>query len=275
MERPSHQTTSVTQQGLIALQKGELSQAISLLQQAAQQHPQDFDAAHGLGVALARKNLLRQAAHWLEHAVSLRQDDVGALFNLAQVYFGLNELADAKSAVRRVLNLDPNHQRAAGLMDRIAEAESRAVGKAAAEYAEPVPGEPSSTGHVDKGRETARPISWRNVAAGVVMTVILVLAVFGFAAGWQTYGEYTTHGHTTHWNFWNFVFALGSGLLGALLFPVIVWLVIPTILGARSDSTFLDTWRPSETSASVDSAGWLGALPKLLRWLLETFKRQS
>lgn len=110
---------TLTQQGLDALRSGQTAQAVELLGQATQANPQDFDAALGLGIALAQSQQLGTAAEWLKYAATLRPDSSSAWLNLGQAQLALRNFEEARTALQKALEREPNNQRARQLLSQI------------------------------------------------------------------------------------------------------------------------------------------------------------
>jgi tetratricopeptide (TPR) repeat protein len=115
---------TLTQQGLDVLRKGQVAQALELLAQATQANPQDFDAALGLGVALTKNQQLMMAVQWLNYATSLHPDSSAAWQHLGQAHIALQNYDEAKAALQKSVDLDPNNQTARLLLAQMVQAPS-------------------------------------------------------------------------------------------------------------------------------------------------------
>lgn len=123
--------------GVIALQRGDLNQAVTCLRQAIAAAP-DLAMAHDtLGTALARLGRQAEAVKSYQRSLRLRPDFPATLTNMGVALAALGRLAEAESAHRRAIELNPgaslahtnlgNTLRAVGLLEDAAAAHRQAV----------------------------------------------------------------------------------------------------------------------------------------------------
>jgi serine/threonine protein kinase/Flp pilus assembly protein TadD len=87
---------------------GASDQAVALLRQARQQHPDDFWINHELALALefSRPSRLEESIRYYTAAVSLRPDSGAAHVNLGAALTEMGQLDDAVAELREALRLD-------------------------------------------------------------------------------------------------------------------------------------------------------------------------
>lgn len=108
----SSSSTPLREQGMQALQEGNLDKAIDLLARAVMADDKDSDAKALLGITYSQKGLHAQARRALETAVSSQPQNSNYRFNLGVVLERAGDLAAAAVAYRDTLQLSPQHTQA-------------------------------------------------------------------------------------------------------------------------------------------------------------------
>ncbi|HEY0073500.1 MAG TPA: tetratricopeptide repeat protein [Abditibacteriaceae bacterium] len=100
------------QQGIEAFQAGRTDEALSLLQAAVQENPQDAEARKFLGAVLAQSGRAGEAVAQLQQAVQLSPQNAQIHYNLgvAQAMNGDNE--GAKTSYYSALKINPQYEQA-------------------------------------------------------------------------------------------------------------------------------------------------------------------
>jgi len=104
--------SSLRQQGMQALQEGNLDKAVDLLARAVMADDKDTDAKALLGITYSQKGLHAQARRALETAVSNEPANANYRFNLGVVLERAGELGGAAVAYRDTLQVSPSHAQA-------------------------------------------------------------------------------------------------------------------------------------------------------------------
>ena len=112
---PSHPEVLHLQANLDA-QHGRYVEAVSALQQAMVQRPNDPLIFNTLGLVLRRTGRLEDATQAFRHALKLDSRLAGTWFNLALVHGGLSQFDQGIAALRTVLQLAPDHHNARTLL---------------------------------------------------------------------------------------------------------------------------------------------------------------
>jgi len=112
---PSHPEVLHLQANLDALQ-GRFVEAVTALQRAMVQRPNDPLIFNSLGLVLRRTGRLEDATQAFQHALKLDSRLAGTWFNLALVHAGLSEFDQGIAALRTVLQLAPDHHNARTLL---------------------------------------------------------------------------------------------------------------------------------------------------------------
>jgi protein O-GlcNAc transferase len=86
-----------------------LSQALTMLQDAAQQFGKSFDVYLFAGVIDYHRGLLLEAVESFEKALEISPNNQQALFNLGSILCDLSRYSDAMSMFNRLLKLNPTH----------------------------------------------------------------------------------------------------------------------------------------------------------------------
>jgi uncharacterized RDD family membrane protein YckC len=105
-------TPSLRQQGMQALQEGNLDKATDLLARAVMADDKDNDAKALLGIAYSQKGLHAQAKRALETAVQMEPQNANYRFNLGVVLARAGEMPAAAAAYRDTLTVNPQHAQA-------------------------------------------------------------------------------------------------------------------------------------------------------------------
>jgi len=112
---PSHPEVLHLQANLDALH-GRYVEAVTALQQAMVQRPNDPLIFNSLGLVLRRTGRLEDATQAFRHALKLDSKMAGTWFNLALVHAGLSQFDQGIAALRTVLQLTPDHHNARTLL---------------------------------------------------------------------------------------------------------------------------------------------------------------
>ena len=108
---PSHPEVLHLQANLDAMH-GRYVEAVTALQQAMRQRPNDPLILNSLGLVLRRTGRLEDATQAFRHALKLDSRLAGTWFNLALVHAALSEFDQAMAALRTVLQLSPDFHNA-------------------------------------------------------------------------------------------------------------------------------------------------------------------
>jgi uncharacterized RDD family membrane protein YckC len=111
MEAPM-ESPSLREQGMQALEQGDLDRAIDFLARAVMADDRDAESKALLGVAYSQKGLHAQAQRALQTAIELEPGNPNYRFNLGVVMERAGSSQDAAAAYREVLRIDPGHTQA-------------------------------------------------------------------------------------------------------------------------------------------------------------------
>ncbi len=103
---------SLLDDGIRALQAGEMDRALSLLNAAVASSPADGRAHGYLGICKARRGDLAGSVTSLQEAARLQPSDPMAQFNLAVALMQAQRTDEARAAFQAVLALDPSNAKA-------------------------------------------------------------------------------------------------------------------------------------------------------------------
>jgi len=104
--------SSLRDQGIQALQAGEVDKAVDLLARAVMADDSDGDAKAMLGIAYAQKGLHAQAKRALQTAIELQPENANYRFNLGVALERAGDLPGAAVAYRDTLQLNKDHGQA-------------------------------------------------------------------------------------------------------------------------------------------------------------------
>jgi curved DNA-binding protein CbpA len=108
------------QQGLAALRRDDVAQAVSLLGEAARREPKQARYRAYFGAALARDKMTRrQAESELQAAISLDAGNAAYRVMLAELYAEVGLRRKAEAELERALALDPAHAAARRLLEEV------------------------------------------------------------------------------------------------------------------------------------------------------------
>jgi tetratricopeptide (TPR) repeat protein len=110
--KANEQAQAVFEQGRIALQNGDHPLAIKQFEAALSVYPQNYDATHFLGIALAQTGQPQRAVSYFKQALKLLPNSISAHNNLG---LALDELQDYEAAIAsfdRALALAPDYEQA-------------------------------------------------------------------------------------------------------------------------------------------------------------------
>lgn len=108
-----------TDAGLAALQKGDTAEAISLLEQAAQLYPNDYDTVSYLGGAYSMAGRSDDATRVLTQAVTLQPSNAKARYNLGVALERAGWKPQALEAMQQALQLQPDYPQAQQTLIRL------------------------------------------------------------------------------------------------------------------------------------------------------------
>ncbi len=101
------QCRQLSQQGLVALERGDLQNADALLSKAVATCPIDTEARRRYAEALYKQGHRREALAQLTKALEQSPDDFAAWVRRAEVELAVNDLAAAHVSAQRALQLNP------------------------------------------------------------------------------------------------------------------------------------------------------------------------
>jgi Flp pilus assembly protein TadD len=105
-------TPSLRDQGVQALQEGNLDRAIDLLARAVMADDQDAEAKAVLGIAYSQKGLHAQAKRALQTATEIQPHNPNFRYNLGVILERAGDKQGAAIAFRDTLQLNPQHGQA-------------------------------------------------------------------------------------------------------------------------------------------------------------------
>lgn len=120
----SEQSKAFLDSATQALQGGQFSQALELVEQAIALTPEDSEAFVLKGIAHSQLQQADEATEAFRHAIMLAPVSVKAYYNLAVHYFAIGQKAAAVEMAHEAVRLDPQHVGAKDLLNRV-EAETR------------------------------------------------------------------------------------------------------------------------------------------------------
>ncbi len=115
--------TSVYEQALAALEKGEAREAEKVLRPALREHPRDARALGLMGVILDAQQRYDEAERYYNQAVEVNPHSASLLNNLGNHYLARGDTERARAAFARVVALQPDHPNANLQLARISVAE--------------------------------------------------------------------------------------------------------------------------------------------------------
>lgn len=122
-QRQAEEAAALTEQGIAQFQQKEYQAALETLSSISPGVIEDWRIPYYMGVSYIRLKNYEPAAVSLEQALLLNRTEKGIPFSLGVIYFKLGNLSLSKSYFHSVLELDPAHEEAKGLMDIMAKLE--------------------------------------------------------------------------------------------------------------------------------------------------------
>jgi hypothetical protein len=106
-------------EGIRALQSGDLDRADPLLNAAVAANPTDGRAHGYLGICKARRGDIAGSITSLQESARLQPSDATAQFNLAVALVQAQRTGEAREALQRVLTLDPSNSKALAALQQL------------------------------------------------------------------------------------------------------------------------------------------------------------
>lgn len=117
-QNPDHVGANINL-GIALASQGKIDEAVSLFRQALVLNPNHPDAHCSLGNALLLQQAWAEAEKHFLAALDARREDAEACYGLAAALVGQHKTAEAAQLLRKVLRVEPNHQRARQLLDQL------------------------------------------------------------------------------------------------------------------------------------------------------------
>jgi len=111
----AQQAVALRQQAARLTEQGKHSEAAELYMRAYEIDPQDIDTCYLIAQSLRREKKIRQALQWAERCVLRDGENLQYLLQAAELNIMMKRFTKAGSYIRRVKELEPEHQRAAKL----------------------------------------------------------------------------------------------------------------------------------------------------------------
>jgi tetratricopeptide (TPR) repeat protein len=109
----------LAQSGRIAIERGDLTSAESLLAQAIKSHPDDPDARRSYADVLWRRGAHEEALLQAQEALRLAEDDPTIAVQLGEMWLSLGRLDQARTLADQAIDTDPRAAAAWGLRARV------------------------------------------------------------------------------------------------------------------------------------------------------------
>ena len=122
-QRQAEEATVLLEQGIAQFQQKQYETALETLRSIPQGAVENWRISYHTGATLIKLKDYESAAVSLEEALILNSKEKDIPFALGVVYFKLGNLSLSKSYFHSVLELDPAHEEAKGLMDIMAKLE--------------------------------------------------------------------------------------------------------------------------------------------------------
>ncbi len=110
--KANEQAQAVFEQGRIALQNGDHPLAVQKFEAALGIYPQNFDATHFLGIALAQMRQPQRAVSYFKQSLKLLPNSISAHNNLGLALDDLQDYEAAIASFDRALALAPDYEQA-------------------------------------------------------------------------------------------------------------------------------------------------------------------
>jgi tetratricopeptide (TPR) repeat protein len=114
------QAKALLEKGMAEFRADEFEKSLQTLNSIPPGAVDDWRIPYYSGSALIKLKDYERAAPLLEHALSLNNGEKNVLFALGVVYYKLGNLSLSKGYFAAVLEIDPGHEEAKGLMDIMA-----------------------------------------------------------------------------------------------------------------------------------------------------------
>ena len=98
---------------------GDLAAAAEAYMRLHDLNPHDLEICYNIAQVLRREKKIKQALHWAERCVLREGEELKYLLQAAELNIMMRRAAKARGYIRRVLELDPQHQRAAQLQTMV------------------------------------------------------------------------------------------------------------------------------------------------------------
>lgn len=122
-QRQSSEATVLLEKGIAQFREEQYEQALQTLGSIPAGTIKDWRAPYYMGSALIQLKDYESAAVQLEEALSLSKHEKNVLFALGVVYYKLGNISLSKGYFAAVIEIDPGHEEAKGLMDIMANLE--------------------------------------------------------------------------------------------------------------------------------------------------------
>ena len=122
-QRQADETTVLLAEGILLFQQEQYESALETLRSVPQGALEDWRISYYTGATLIKMKDYESAAVSLEEALTLNGSEKDIPFALGVVYYKLGKLSLSKSYFHSVLEIDPGHAEARGLMDIMASME--------------------------------------------------------------------------------------------------------------------------------------------------------
>ncbi len=116
-QRQAEEAATLIENGIAQFRQEQYEPALETLRSIPQGAIEDWRISYYTGASLVKLQDYASAAVSLEEALALNGDEPDIPFTLGVVYFKLGNLGLSKSYFHTVLEIDPGHEEAKGLMD--------------------------------------------------------------------------------------------------------------------------------------------------------------
>jgi tetratricopeptide (TPR) repeat protein len=127
-EREIGDVRAVVAEGIAQFRAEQYELSLETLGSIPEHLVTDWHIPYYQGSALVQLKEYRKGADYLESALALNPNEENVLFALGVVYFKLGNLALSKAYFAAVLDVNPGHEEAKGLMDVMASLERQQPG---------------------------------------------------------------------------------------------------------------------------------------------------